>query len=144
MLTSWKNDIEKFGNRNRSTINRSTVSTSGSASINGGVNAKNSANSNFDVHVHHGEKAAREESFYEWYRRIRRSYSHTAHSSASASAHSADDTGHARISLLFTTYDMAIKDVHLLRKLNLSSHPWQYLIVRICCCYQLFYVVALS
>lgn len=70
----------------------------------------------FDIYVHHGEKQGREQSFCTWYRAVK------------------GNTRQCRpkIFLLITTYELTIKDEHLLSRLGRrsASVSWQYLIVR--------------
>lgn len=72
--------------------------------------------STFDVHIHHGEKQQREEAFDYWLFNIQRCMRKTPWL--------------LRISIVITTYEVALKDEQLLRGLSRGSCRWQYLVVR--------------
>jgi len=71
----------------------------------------------FQLHVHHGERSLRETNFYSWYRELK-----------------AHRHNRRKITLFVTTYELAIKDDHMLARLGRRSATvgWEYLIVSLC------------
>jgi SNF2 family DNA or RNA helicase len=67
----------------------------------------------FDVYTHHGEKNDREANFDEWLLRL----------SCSNKSN--------RIQLVLTSYEIAINDGHLLRRVQKGRYHWEYLVVTI-------------
>lgn len=69
---------------------------------------------NFDVFVHHGDRDSREDGFYAWYRCLKSSR-----------------RDRRKIALFVTTYELALKDEHLLARLGKRNATvgWEYLIV---------------
>jgi SNF2 family DNA or RNA helicase len=86
VLSSWRNDLEKF------------------------LRSDSSGRNQVDVLVHHGERVEREAAFGNWTRRTRK-------------GRNGAEGGH-RLSLVLTTYEVAMKDVALLRR-----GQWQYMVV---------------
>lgn len=84
VMNSWKGDLKKF--------------------VQDGL---------FNVHVHHGEKGMREESFLSWIRDMKASVSN----------------GDRNIHVVLTSYELAINDAELLRKLRKGPYQWEYLVV---------------
>ena len=66
----------------------------------------------FNVCVHHGEKGVREEAFLTWIQGIQQKRSQGD-----------------RINLVLTSYELAINDSELLRKLRRGPNQWEYLVV---------------
>ena len=89
----------------------------------------------FELYVHHGEKYARQEEFLAWYKQLkkdaqrREQQGYGTSSGGGTSGRSSGNRG--KISLVLTTYEIAMKDEHLLRKLGKRGHrcPWQYMVV---------------
>ena len=94
------------------------------------------------LHVHHGgDKAAREEAFEHWLKQTRKALYNGAGTGAWRGAGIGDvknkstsrgggSSNDWKISLVLTTYDLALKDEHLLRRLRKGPCSWQYLVVR--------------
>jgi SNF2 family DNA or RNA helicase len=124
VMSSWKTDLQRFGG------------------------------SSFDVFAFQGDKASREEGFSDWVQELRKARkrycdyggitSSARHengcggkSTAGTTAGIAEVEGRRRkISVVLTTYELAMRDEHLLRKLRCkgkgeSSVAWQYLVVRV-------------
>ena len=68
----------------------------------------------FNVYVHHGEKGVREECFLSWIRDMKTSINNGERNS---------------IHLVLTSYEIAINDAELLRKLRKGPYQWEYLVV---------------
>jgi chromodomain-helicase-DNA-binding protein 1 len=69
----------------------------------------------FTVYVHHGDKDTRHDSYLEWFHETKKLRKFSKEKN---------------IALFITTYEVAIKDEHLLSKLSRGSLQWEYLVVR--------------
>ena len=114
VMTSWKGDLKKFTTENA-----------------------------FDVYIHHGEKISRQEAFEQWYHALKKrrkrslSTAAAAHNSSNSNCYHKgvdqnknSDDSEERVSIVLTTYEVAMKDEHLLRRLNKGLVKWEYLVVK--------------
>jgi ATP-dependent DNA helicase len=93
----------------------------------------------FDVYIHHGNKEERRESFLIWRKAALAAKRAKQQAASMSSIGRGLNGGHGRlwprgvptfmVSLCFTTYDIALKDVSYLQKLGHGPLRWQYLVV---------------
>jgi SNF2 family DNA or RNA helicase len=77
-----------------------------------------------DLHIHHGNKIDRHANFALWTKNLNSKRQKIAKLRADSSH--ADYKKPQHISIVLTTYDLAIKDLNLLKK---KTHKWGYLVV---------------
>jgi SNF2 family DNA or RNA helicase len=111
VISSWRSDIDKY--------------------VSNGI---------LDVYVHLGSREEREQGFSKWYYRVVQYYKRMQLNSSSSSYQSESSRGFSQSFLYLTSYNFAISDINILKRLkrskNVSSNNrggsnvrWEYIIV---------------
>jgi len=100
VLSSWKGDLKRF-----------------------------CSDEDINVHVHHGNKEERMSDFEAWRKRLSVSAKVRSRSGKMNHHQSASSTSSWKVSIVLTTYDLAIKDVAVFQKIGRSPCRWSYLVV---------------
>ena len=80
-----------------------------------------------NTYVHHGEKDTRINTLEKWIRKRNRNVSSVNNTTDDSIED--DNNSRSKIHIVITTYELAIKDMHVLSKLRRCGTSWQYLVV---------------